>query len=337
MHLLTAANFSKSFGDEAWRQHDRQRPKPPVVQPGGGSPTLSPPSDAVVLFDGKNLDQWQMSDGKEPAWRVQDGAMFPVPDVGPIQTRESFGDVQLHLEWQAPTPPNGSGQGRGNSGVYLMTKYEVQVLDSFENETYADGQAAAIYGQTPPLVNACRQPGEWQSYDIVFRAPRFTPSGGLLRPATLTVFHNGILVQDHFPLTGRTSWLHTLPYTRHASELPISLQDHGNPVRYRNIWVRRLDNSPAPPQPHTTQEFAGGPGLDQFVGSYRTTSDWIVRFDTEDGRLLASFFDMEFPLRRVGSEGFQAISTDINFQFRDNGQKVIVSIMGDDNTAVRQP
>jgi hypothetical protein len=195
-----------------------------------------------VLFDGRSLGEWRSADSANvPArWRVQDGYIEVVAGTGAIATAQTFGDVQLHVEWMAPRPAR-DGQDRGNSGVFLMGRYEVQILDSHDNTTYPDGQAAAIYGQYPPLVNASRPPGEWQSYDIVFRRPRFAADGRLLQPARVTVLHNGILVQDNVTLTGPTAHKARPPYARHADALAISLQDHGAPVRYRNIWVRRLE------------------------------------------------------------------------------------------------
>jgi hypothetical protein len=172
---------------------------------------------------------------------VRDGYMEAVKGSGSVRTAQGFGDCQLHVEWAAPTPAVGSDQDRGNSGVFLMDTYEVQILDSYENKTYADGSAAAIYGQFPPLVNACRRPGEWQTYDIVFHRPRFDGSGALVSPARMTVFHNGILVHDNDELTGPTAWKARPPYKAHADRLPISLQDHSHPVRFRNIWIRDLE------------------------------------------------------------------------------------------------
>ncbi len=221
-----------------WRVHDSARPRPAVVAP--GERPGDPPADAVVLFDGTSLDAWRSAgtDGDPARWRLVDGAM-EVNGTGSIETRESFGDVQLHVEWRTPTPPEGESQGRGNSGVFLMGRYEVQVLDSFENETYADGQAAALYGQRPPDVNASRPPGEWQSYDIVFLAPRFEGER-LVEPARITVFHNGVLVHHDRAFLGPTRHRALPEYTPHPPEGPIQLQDHGNPVRFRNVWVRRL-------------------------------------------------------------------------------------------------
>jgi len=217
-----------------WRVHDIARPAPPVVKPGVGG---APPSDALVLFDGKSLAAWKSGD-KDAAWKLVDGAM-EVNGTGSIETRESFGDLQLHLEWRAPEKVESSSQGRGNSGVFLMGMYEVQVLDSFENRTYSDGQAAALYGQQPPLVNACRPPGEWQTYDICFRAPRFE-SEKVAAPATVTVMHNGVVVQLAEPFIGATRHKEVATYAPHPPTGPLVLQDHGNPVRFRNIWVRRL-------------------------------------------------------------------------------------------------
>lgn len=222
-----------------WPIHSLDRPQPPVVAPAPTARPDAPPADAIVLFDGKDLSQWEADSG--PAgWKVDSGYMEVVAGTGAIHTRRGFGDCQLHVEWRAPLPAQGEGQERGNSGVYLMSRYEVQVLDSYGNTTYPDGQASAVYGQFPPLVNASRPPGVWQSYDIVFHRPRFNAKGKLLQPARLTVLHNGVLVQDNVELSGPTAHQHRPPYVAHADEMPVLLQDHGHPVRYRNIWVRPL-------------------------------------------------------------------------------------------------
>lgn len=222
-------------------QHDRNCPAPRVVDPGPGlGNPLPPPADAIVLFNGKDLTKWRSGEG--PAkWKVKDGYFEVSPGSGMLSTADGFGDVQLHIEWAAPDPPRGTDQDRGNSGVFLMGRYEVQVLDSWQNVTYPDGQAAAVYGQYPPLVNASRKPGEWQSYDILFRRPRFGSDGSVQSPAVITVLHNGILVQDHVELTGPTAHQRRPPYQAHPDRLPIGLQDHEHPVRYRNIWVRNLE------------------------------------------------------------------------------------------------
>lgn len=223
-----------------WRVHDADRPHPEIVQPGTESTQAAPgkpPSDAVVLFDGKDLTAWKGRDG-EAEWKVEAGAMI-INGTGDVQTKEEFGDCQLHIEWSAPSEVKGESQARGNSGVYFMGCYEVQVLDSFENVTYADGQAAALYGQCPPLVNASRKPGEWQTYDIVFEAPRFEGQR-LVKPARVTVFHNGVLVQHAQEMIGASAHRTVGTYQAHPPQAPLKLQDHGDPVRYRNIWVRRL-------------------------------------------------------------------------------------------------
>lgn len=206
-------------------------PEPKVIQPGtdGGAP-----SDATVLFDGKDLSKWQ--DGEK--WIIKDG--YAISNGGGITTKESFGDCQLHVEFATPEKIVGESQGRGNSGVYLLNNYEVQILDSYQNTTYYDGQCGAIYKQWPPMVNASRKPGQWQTFDILFTAPRFDPQGKLLKPGYLTVLHNGVVVQNHSEIQGTTAWHEPPKYTAHPPRGPIQLQYHGNPVRFRNIWVREL-------------------------------------------------------------------------------------------------
>jgi len=202
---------------------------------------VPPPKDAIVLFDGSNLSQWRAADSSAAKWTVRDGYVEVKPGTGTMQTARGFGDVQLHIEWATPAEVKGESQERGNSGIFLMTMYELQVLDSYQNDTYPDGQAGAIYGENPPLVNATRPPGQWQEYDIVFRRPRFKADGSLEKPARMTVFLNGVLIQDNFELVGPTANKARPPYKAHADKLPLTLQDHGNPVRYRNIWVRELE------------------------------------------------------------------------------------------------
>ncbi len=238
---LAAQQTNRRTADlQKWGIHDESRPMPPVVDPGPPSSPSPVPSDAIVLFDGRNLSQWTTAKGAPAQWAVRDGYMEVVKGAGAIRTARAFGDCQLHVEWATPSPAKGSGQDRGNSGVFLMDLYEVQVLDSYDSKTYADGMAGAIYGQYPPLVNASRKPGEWQTYDIIFHAPKFDAKGGLVSPARLTVLHNGVLVQDNEELTGPTAHKARPPYKAHADKLPISLQDHGHAVRYRGVWVREL-------------------------------------------------------------------------------------------------
>jgi hypothetical protein len=245
MVLATAGLLGGSVVDAQtltkWKPHDMNRPVPAVIDPGTPSTETSagrPPSDAAVLFDGKDLSKWSQKDGSSAKWKVGDGYFEVVPKSGYIYTRQPFGDCQLHVEFAEPSPAKGEGQDRGNSGVFLMGLYEIQVLDSYQNRTYADGQAAAVYGQYPPLVNASRPPGQWQTYDIVFHAPRFDGDGKLVRAARVTVLHNGVLVQDNVEIHGPTAT--DKPYEAHPEKLPLALQDHNHPVRYRNIWVREL-------------------------------------------------------------------------------------------------
>lgn len=229
-----------------WHVHDPDRPQPPAVDAGRGFPSSTaarPPSDAVVLFDGRDLSRWRTRDGKAPAWIIEDGVLeIPPagqPDGGDLLTKQEFGDCQVHLEWATPNPPQGDLMNRGNSGLYFFGQYEVQIFDSFRGGIYADGQAGAIYGQYPPLVNASRAPGQWQSFDLLFTAPRFR-GDQLETPAYVTVLHNGVCVHNHLAILGATGH-RTLPaYRAGASKGPILLQAHGNPVRFRNIWVREL-------------------------------------------------------------------------------------------------
>jgi hypothetical protein len=222
-----------------WHVHDSDRPQPPIVKP-GANPTL-PPSDAVVLFDGTDLSKWKSAKG-EAGWKVEDGAIVCVPKAGDIWTREEFRDAQIHIEFATPVPAKGHSQERGNSGMFIMGQFEFQILDNYENPTYPDGQAAALYGQHPPLANACRPPGEWQTYDIVFTAPRFK-DGQLTEPARITAFHNGVLVQNHQAYLGPTTHRAIGKYNPKIEKGPIRLQDHGNTTKFRNIWVRPLKSS----------------------------------------------------------------------------------------------
>ncbi|MBE8718669.1 3-keto-disaccharide hydrolase [Cellvibrio polysaccharolyticus] len=224
---------------EPWEQAQETEvwePVPPVVS----AQPNQPPSDAVVLFDGKNLNAWSNLEGKAAGWKVENGAVTVVPKTGDIRTKESFCDIQLHLEWRSPAKIAGKeGQGLGNSGVFLQERYEIQVLDSYENPTYPNGQATSVYKQVIPLVNATRAPGEWQTYDIIYKAPVFDNSEKLVSPAYVTVLHNGVLVQNHTEIEGPTEWIGKHPYKAHDCA-PLRLQDHGDLVSFRNIWVRKL-------------------------------------------------------------------------------------------------
>lgn len=217
------------------------QPIPNVVTPGSG---LNPPDDAVILFGGKDMSAWEIPENTE--WIVQDGIVTIAPSGERqskpvwIFSKKQFGDIQLHVEWRAPAKIEGEGQRRGNSGIFLPGNYEVQVLDSYRNPTYVNGQCASIYKQEPPLVNACRKPGEWQTYDIIFKAPRFFRDGRLKSAARVTVIHNGILVQNHVKIKGRTTFIGYPKYIAHPIKQPVGLQDHGDAVSYRNIWLREL-------------------------------------------------------------------------------------------------
>ncbi|MGK7394332.1 MAG: 3-keto-disaccharide hydrolase [Candidatus Cyclobacteriaceae bacterium M3_2C_046] len=230
---LTGIARAQEFKPE---QTEIWEPEPKKIQPGD---LKAPPSDAIVLFDGNNLEQWESVNGGEAKWKVEDGAMTVVAKTGPVQTKQSFGDAQIHIEWRAPSEVKGEGQGRGNSGIFLQKRYELQVLDSYNNRTYSNGQAGSIYKQTMPLVNATKAPGEWQTYDIIYTAPVFKEDGSVKYPARITVLHNGIVIQNNTEIKGNTEYIGLPSYKEHG-DAPLMLQDHGNPVSYRNIWIRPL-------------------------------------------------------------------------------------------------
>ncbi len=288
--------------DPNWLDHDRTRPQPPVVTPGEAG---KPPSDAVVLFDGKDLSQWASMDGSPTRWILGDGYMECVKGSGYIRTLQNFGDCQLHVEWAEPVPAQGEGQGRGNSGVFFgLDRYEVQVLDCYGNRTYADGSTGALYGQYPPLANVCRPPGQWQTYDIIYTAPRFDAEGKLLSPVRLTVFQNGVLVQNNVALTGPTGWLDRAPYQAHPEKQPIALQDHGNPVRFRNIWIREL----------------GKPGKKEFTFSNALLDNYVGQYDQiqitrEGSQLAARLGGVKFILFAESPTKFFAKTTDVQIEF----------------------
>ncbi|MFW5753612.1 MAG: 3-keto-disaccharide hydrolase [Marinilabiliaceae bacterium] len=244
MHYLKAIIFlflSASFlGQAQKKDHELTEvwePDPPVVTPGSAT---APPSDAIVLFDGSDFDKWETPEGAVPEWTLEDGAMTVKPGAGVIQTKQGFGDMQLHVEWRSPEEIDGDGQGRGNSGVFLMGRYEIQVLDCYNNSTYPNGQTASVYKQHIPLANACRKPGEWQTYDIIFTAPRFNEEGRVTHSARVTVLHNGVLVQNNVEIWGTTQFVGLPQYKEHDMKEPILLQDHSDLVSFRNIWVREL-------------------------------------------------------------------------------------------------
>lgn len=284
--VFTGAGVSAQT-PSGWLAHDMDRPVPPVVTPAPLALPVQAPADAKVLLDGTSLKHWRSVDGEPAKWVIRDDYMESVPDSGKLLSAEGFGGIQLHVEWAAPSSPAGVGLDRGNSAVFLIVEYEVQILDSFRSRTYADGQAASVYGQYPPLVNACLPPGEWHSYEILFRRPRFDHSGTLLAPARLDVIHNGIWVHCGRELWGPTSWLGNDPYEAHAERLPLALQDHGNPIRFRNIWVRELLEStqrgPEQVRPHHQLPLED---LARLAGSYLIAGkDTLFRIYLDGTRL----------------------------------------------------
>jgi hypothetical protein len=305
----SVANAQLSTG---WKAHDLSRPRPAEVTPGESNLPLKPPSDAIVLFDGTDLSSWVDGDGKSSKWKIVDGAMESVAGAGYIFTKEAFGDCQLHIEWATPSKVEGNGQGRGNSGVFLMGKYEIQVLDSYQNDTYADGSAGAIYGQYPPLVNVSRPPGEWQSYDIIFRKPRFDEQGELVAPATLTVLHNGVLIQDHESILGPTDWIFHREYDPSLAEGPLGLQDHGNPVRFRNIWIRPLEaQRPKPEQPYRSES-----------SPIEMTEEELKRFEGDYRSFSVGWHDGSLFLRHLGRQLEMVPVSDIEFEFRKSAGRI---------------
>jgi hypothetical protein len=236
--LVGAASSLGAQAPEAAPPYPAPKTAPRVVAP--GVTDADPPFDAVVLFSGKDLSHWRADNGGPAQWIVRDGYMEVKPGAGGIASVEKFGDVQLHIEWATPSVAKGEGQERGNSGVFLMERYEVQVLDSYQNETYYHGQAGAVYKQWAPLVNASRKPGQWQTYDIIFHAPRFDEMGKVVDRARFTVLHNGVLIQNNVEVYGLTYNDRAPVYIAHGAQESLALQDHGVPVRYRNVWIRRL-------------------------------------------------------------------------------------------------
>ncbi|HWA86309.1 MAG TPA: family 16 glycoside hydrolase [Opitutus sp.] len=329
--LLFATTLAlRAAPDPNWLDHDRDRPAPTVVTPATPSTQEQPgraPSDATVLFDGTNTSAWVAMDGSPTKWIVHDGALECVPGSGYARTLQSFGDCQLHVEWAAPVPPHGDSQGRGNSGVFFgFGRYEVQVLDSYQNKTYADGSAASVYGQYPPLVNASLPPGQWQTYDIIWTAPRFDDEGKLLSKAHVTVFQNGVLVQNNVELTGPTGWIGRAPYSPHPERLPIAFQDHGNPVRYRNVWVRELGH-------HRHKEFLPPAALlESYAGTYGHPPGNVVRIRLRpDGLLSLTLSNFDTVMHAESLTKFYGLATDVQCEFRfAGGNKQLAVTVGED-------
>jgi hypothetical protein len=309
-----------------WKAHDLNRPAATVVTP--AEQVGQPPSDAIVLFDGTDMSKWRSSGGEDAKWKIVDGAMESVPNSGYVVSRDEFGDCQIHVEFATPKTVKGNGQGRGNSGVFPMGEFEVQVLDSFENSTYVDGSAGSIYGQYPPLVNASRKPGEWQSYDIIFRRPRFDKDGKLTHAARMTVLHNGVLIQDSVEAYGPTSWIRYREYdvVKGKTTGPLSLQDHGNPVRYRNIWVRPLaESSPKPAQAYDPVTVSiDDEAAKKLVGKYGPN-----QVKQENGKLFFYFMG-NTPLEMIPHSntefGFVETAGVVTFEVDDNGNGKAIEV-----------
>jgi hypothetical protein len=275
-----------------WKVHDMNRPRPQVVEPVAQALPAPAPKNAIVLFNGTDLSNWIGKDGGDVKWKFENGYMEIVPGTGAITSKDKFGDVFLHVEWASPDEPNRRGQDRGNSGIFFMTQYELQVLDSYQADTYADGQAGALYGQAPPRFNVCKPRGEWNAYDIFFRRPRFASDSSLLSPARITVLHNGILIQDNEEYTGPTSWLKYLPYKAHADKMPISLQEHNCRVRYRNIWALPLPELQMPDKSYGDKVISlPETDLDKYTGTYqRPNTPATIIITKKNGSLYGNFY-----------------------------------------------
>lgn len=312
-----------------WKAHDLNRPAPKIIIPPAQYLPVSPPSDAIVLYNGKDLSNWEATNGQNTKWINGDGYFECVRGSGYVRSKQAFGDIQLHVEWAAPLPVIGESQGRGNSGVFLMGLYEVQVLDSYDNTTYADGQASAVYGQYPPQVNAARPPGEWQAYDIIFHRPHFNSLGIVEKPARITVIHNGVLVQDNVELLGGTEWQKYYPYKLHADKLPISLQDHGNPVRFRNIWVRELSNAPETAPDYLPAIVLDENILEKYAGVYENEEGMEINIALENGKLIllrSSGRNDEIIPHSTEKFSLRFTAIDLDFKLDETGVPVEMSL-----------
>ena len=314
---LTSTPFISAQSPSGWRQHDKTRPAPEVVTPGESNLPLAPPSDATMLFDGSSLDEWNGKNGGKLKWKIVDGAMESVPKSGYAYSKQQFGNCQIHVEWASPVAAEGDSQGRGNSGVFFMG-VEIQVLDSYENPTYADGSAGSIYGQFPPLVNVCRPPGEWQSYDIIFEIAKFDEEGKLTDPAKVTVLQNGVVIQHATRPYGPTDWILHKEYTPETTSA-LGLQDHGNPVRYRNIWVRELKPRPAATaNPLANAVEMTEEEMEKFVGNWSKKKVVLA-----DGKLFIDY--------RRGARMLEMVPVgDDRFEFRYSAANGSGKLLGDD-------
>jgi hypothetical protein len=315
--LIPHKSFTQDIGE--WKQHDMSYPAPSAVDPGKVSTqdkVGQAPSDAIILFDGKDLNQWRSMNGGPANWKIENGLLVAEKGSGGgIRTFQNFGDIQLHVEWVTPNPPDGFGQRRGNNGIQIMGKYEVQILDSYKSATFPDGQAAAIYSQFPPRVNASRPPGNWQTYDIVFRAPLFDVNGYVKRKAIITVFHNGILVHDHVELKGVHSWMGKIKYEAHPEKLPLVLQrEPCTPVKFRSIWIRELNPLPIP-KPDTIREISlSHKVLDDYTGTYKMQNGRSFYVMRENNHLIIKLYGSDRLF--FASSNVDFFAKDIDFAFR---------------------
>jgi hypothetical protein len=312
-------NFAHGQLETGWKAHDLSRPLPQIATPADENLSIKPPSDALILFDGSDLSQWSDSQGGKSKWKVNDGVLIATPKSGNLFTKKKFGDCQLHLEWQIPADIKRKGQGRGNSGIYFMESFEIQILDTLANKTYADGMAGAIYGQYPPLVNAARPAGKWQSYDIIFHRPHFHADGSLKSRATATVLFNGVLIQDNSAFLGPTTWIKHLGYEKGPDKRRMSLQDHGNPTRFRNIWIRELAGKralPKQPYPSPAVELSDD-NLQRLVGDYGDFK--VVK---SDDKLFCRFYQTKMELLALSESEFlmKKCAGKLIFDFDDDGK-----------------
>lgn len=333
--LLFQAGSAAQVSDSVWPIHSPDRPHPQDVTP--GSQPGAAPSDAIILFNGKTTNGWQTTIGGPALWTVHDGVLEVKPGSGDIETVQKFGDCQLHVEWAEPPSSKADDDDEGNSGVILMGLFEVQVLDSYHRQVpiYADGMGGAIYGQYPPLVNASLPPGAWQSYDILFRRPRFDSSGALLRAARITVLQNGILVQDAVRPTGSTSWFDRAPYIDLGDQLPLVLQDHFSSVQFRNIWVRPLPPEPEPLPPRFVVDLKPSEAdLQSFIGEY-AEGPVILKIAAAEHGLVAQlgqdyqgkYYGFSWPLHLIDKDSFLGI-------LPDGGLPLHLGFVRDDKGAV---
>jgi Domain of Unknown Function (DUF1080)/Domain of unknown function (DUF3471) len=347
--LLTACEQNQTSAEKKearvvqWKSHDMSRPRPQVVEALLQSLPAPAPPNAIVLFEGKDLSQWTNAKNEATEWKVENGYMEIVPGTGGIQTKKGFGDVYLHVEWASPSPAKDTSQDRGNSGIFLMGLYELQVLDSYHADTYADGQAGALYGQVPPRFNVCKAPGEWQAYDIFFRRPRFADDSSLISPASITVLHNGILIQDNEKYFGPTSWLKFLPYAKHADQLPLMLQEHNCAVRFRNIWALALPENANPPATYADKAVnIPDMKVENYTGVYdRPGTNAPITITVKGNKLFGNFFwrPGELEMLSLSSTEFVLKDTDaqIKFELDNNGKAtaLVFTVGGKDMPAKR--